>query len=80
MEIRPILSTLLRNRTGAILIALQIALTMAVIINSVFIILDRAETMAKPIGIDSDHLIVASIADLGADLDVKSTALNRQAV
>ncbi|MFK8053631.1 MAG: ABC transporter permease [Woeseiaceae bacterium] len=67
MEIRPILSTLMRNRIGAILIALQIALTMAVIINSVFIILDRAETMRRPIGVDSESLIVARSADVADD-------------
>ncbi|MEL7298488.1 MAG: FtsX-like permease family protein [Pseudomonadota bacterium] len=72
MEIRPILSTLLRNRVGATLIALQIALTMAVIINSVFIILDRAETMRKPIGIAPEHLVTVSVADVADDADLAS--------
>ena len=43
MEIRPIFSALLRNKTGAILIALQIALTLAIVCNSVFIIHDRID-------------------------------------
>ncbi|MEM7610976.1 MAG: FtsX-like permease family protein [Pseudomonadota bacterium] len=72
MEFRPILSTLLRNRTGALLIALQIALTMAVVINSVFIILDRAETMRQPLGIDEEALIVAHVISVGGDVDVRS--------
>ena len=38
MEIGPILRSLLRNKLGALLIALQIAFTMTVIINAVFII------------------------------------------
>ncbi|MEN7342196.1 MAG: FtsX-like permease family protein [Pseudomonadota bacterium] len=74
MEIRPILSTLLRNRVGATLIALQIALTMAVVINSVFIILEHRETMKQPTGVDAEHLIVVSVADVGTDLDVESIA------
>ena len=74
MEIKPILSTLMRNKTGPILIALQIALTMAVIINAVFIILDRAQTMAKPIGIDSAQLITVRIAPMGEVDDVRARA------
>lgn len=72
MEIRPILSTLFRNRIGATLIALQIALTMAVVINSVFIILDRAETMRKPLGVDVEHLIRAGVATPDRDDDVRA--------
>ncbi|MEM6817764.1 MAG: FtsX-like permease family protein [Pseudomonadota bacterium] len=59
MEIKPILSTLLRNKTGAVLIALQIALTMAVVVNAIVVIQDRAETIAMPTGVDVDQLIMA---------------------
>jgi len=61
MQIRPILSALLRNKTGAILIALQIALTLAIICNSVFIIHDRMVKMARPTGMDTDNLFVADM-------------------
>ena len=37
MEIRPILSALLRNRAGAILVSLQIAITLAIVVNAVFL-------------------------------------------
>jgi putative ABC transport system permease protein len=57
MEIRPILSALLRNKTGAILVALQIAITLAVVTNAVFIINQRLEKMARDPGIDSPNLI-----------------------
>lgn len=75
MEIRPILSTLMRNRVGATLISLQIALTMAVIINSVFIIMDRAATMKRPSGIDSESLIVTRIADVDDDASTESVVI-----
>lgn len=57
MELRPILSAMLRNKTGAILVGLQIALTLAVVANSIAIIMTRAEKIGRPAGIDSDNLI-----------------------
>lgn len=56
MEIRPILSAMLRNRTGAILVGLQIAITLAVVANAFFIIGQRLEKMNTPTGIDSDNV------------------------
>jgi len=56
MEIRPILSALLRNKTGAVLIALQIALTLAIICNAVFIIHDRIVKMDRVSGFDEGNL------------------------
>ena len=38
MEIRPILSTLMRHKTAAALIVLEIALTCAIICNALFMI------------------------------------------
>ena len=42
MEIRPILSALLRHKTAALLIVLEIALSCAIVCNAVFIIGSRA--------------------------------------
>ena len=50
MEFRPILSAMLRNKTGAILVGLQIALTLAVVANAVFIIMQRVEKIGRPPG------------------------------
>lgn len=52
MEIRPIISALLRNKTGAVLIALQIAFTFAVVVNSAYIITTRVAHMSRPSGLD----------------------------
>ena len=57
MELRPILSAMLRNKTGALLVGLQIALTLAVVANSVFIIVQRVEKIGRPSGMDTDNLI-----------------------
>ncbi len=57
MEIRPIVSALLRNKTGALLIAAQIALTLAIVSNAAYIIRDRVATSSRPSGIDDESRI-----------------------
>jgi hypothetical protein len=56
MEIRPILSALLRNRAGAILVALQIALTLAIVVNAVFLTQQRVSHIGRPSGIDDQNI------------------------
>jgi putative ABC transport system permease protein len=56
MHIRPIASALTRNKTGFILIALQVALTLAIVCNSLFIILQRIDKMGRPTGVDEANL------------------------
>lgn len=51
----PIFRALLRNRMGAFLIALQIALTLAIITNAAFIINQRSDSIARPSGLDEDN-------------------------
>ena len=52
MDIKPILSSLRRNPTGAILVALQIALALAITVNSLYIITQRLELIGRDPGID----------------------------
>jgi putative ABC transport system permease protein len=51
----PIFRALLRNRMGALLIALQIALTLAIITNAAFIISQRSADIARPSGLDEEN-------------------------
>jgi len=76
MELRPILSAMLRNKTGAILVGLQIALTLAVVANAVFIIMQRVEKIGRPPGIDSDNLIFVQSYGFGPNYDQRSTMDN----
>jgi putative ABC transport system permease protein len=76
MEIRPILSAMLRNKTGAILVGLQIALTLAVVANAVFIIMQRVEKIGRPPGIDSDNLIFVQSYGFGPGYDQRRTVDN----
>ena len=73
MEFRPILSAMLRNKTGAILVGLQIALTLAVVANAVAIIMTRVEKIGRPPGIDSDNLIFVQSYGFGPNYDQRST-------
>ena len=51
MEIRPILSALLRNKTGPILVALQVALSLAILANALHIVEERRTVAARPSGL-----------------------------
>ncbi len=51
-ELGLIFRALLRNKVGAILIALQIAVTMTIIVNSVYIIVERYQEMQRESGMD----------------------------
>lgn len=55
LEIGPILRTLMRNKVGAILIALQIAVTMTIVVNAIFIIKEREALIARESGIDEPN-------------------------
>ena len=67
MEIRPILSALLRNKTGAALVVLQIAFTMAVVVNALFIINQRLEKVSRESGIDEDNIVIFQSWGFAAD-------------
>lgn len=76
LGIRPLLSSLLRSRTGAILVAVQIAIALAVMVNAVWIVSQRIADIEQPTGIDDDNLFVVAIAGIGSGFDL-SSALNR---
>jgi putative ABC transport system permease protein len=54
---------MMRNKTGAILIALQIAVTMAIMVNAVSIMQEKSSMMSRPSGIDEHNIF--SIASVG---------------
>jgi len=58
MEIGPIFRALTRNKLGALLIALQIALTLAIVTNAAFIIRERAADIARPSGLDEANTAI----------------------
>jgi putative ABC transport system permease protein len=60
MQIKPILAALRRHKAGTVLIALQIALTLAIVSNALFIIQQRVAHLSEPTGIDEANLLVIS--------------------
>jgi len=72
LEIGPILSALSRNRVAAVLVVLQIAITLAVVANAAFIIDQRLEKMARPTGIDSDNVFFVQSYGFARDYDLLS--------
>jgi putative ABC transport system permease protein len=56
LNIPPILSSLVRNRTGAVLVILQVAIALAVLVNATWIVHQRIEVMNKPTGMDDAHV------------------------
>lgn len=65
MQIGPILSALRRSPTGAILVALQIALALAVTVNSLYIVSQRLERINEDSGMDVPNLFVVGFAAVG---------------
>ena len=73
MEIGPIWRAMMRNKTGAILIALQIAVTMAIMVNAISIMQERARMMARPSGIDEHNTFVISSVGFAEDFNERVT-------
>jgi putative ABC transport system permease protein len=69
MGIRPILSALMRNSAGAILVALQIAITLAIVVNAVFLTVERVSKVGRPTGIDDQNIFSFSVEGFDKDFD-----------
>lgn len=58
MQIKPILAAMRHHKAGTVLIALQIALTLAIVCNALFIIQQRMARMSRPSGVNETDLFV----------------------
>lgn len=70
MQIKPILSALKRHKAGTILIALQIALTLAIVCNALFIIQQRVSHLSRPTGLIESNLLAVANSWVGQDRDI----------
>src|SRR5580692_10856300 len=81
MEVRPILSAMRRNKVGAALIGLQMAITLAILCNGLFIIEQRVAYSKRPTGADERNVFVipnqwiGNPPDLAARLQADLAAL-----
>ena len=72
MEVRHMLSALWRTRTGPILIAVQIAMALAALVNVTYLIVQRLDTYTRPTGIDLDNVFWVSLVSFASDYDQKT--------
>ncbi len=69
MEIRPIISSLMRSKVAMILIGLQVALTLAIVCNALFIISQRLELMNRPSGMNEADTFAFGSSGFGQGYD-----------
>lgn len=60
MQIKPIISALKQHKAGTLLIALQVALTLAIVCNALFIISERVKHLSRATGIEESQLVLVS--------------------
>jgi putative ABC transport system permease protein len=70
MEIRPIVSALRHNKVGAALIALQIALTVAIVCNTLSVIQQHVFQTRRPSGLDEPNIFTMQNQWLGNPPDL----------
>lgn len=76
MGFRPMMSSLLRSKTGPVLVAFQIAVTLAIVINALFIISQRVEKMNRDTGMDVPNVIITDVRGFGDGFDVVDSIRN----
>lgn len=80
MEIRPILSALMRSKVSMILIGVQVALTLAIVCNALFIIGQRLERMDRPSGVNETDTFTFSSSGFGQGFDAMAVMKSDLAV
>lgn len=80
MNIRPILSTLLRHKTAATLIILEIALSCAIICNALFLIGTRLTQINEVSGVAENELVRVQLTGIGEDENADSQTQSDLAV
>jgi putative ABC transport system permease protein len=66
MTLHPILAALRKHKAGVVLISLQIALTLAIVCNAIFIIQKRIDMVHRPTGLNEDSLFLVTQQWVGA--------------
>jgi putative ABC transport system permease protein len=78
VQIKPILSALRRHKAGTFLIAMQIALTLAIVCNALFIIHQRVSHLSEPSGLDEANVFVIQNEWVGASTPQQADAKIRE--
>lgn len=75
MEIRPIFSAMLRAKTAPLLLAAQVALTLAIICNTSYLIVERLAVSSRPTGADEQNVFAIGFAAAQKIDDVEAMQL-----
>ena len=70
LNVRPVLSALIRNRTGAALVALEIAIALAVMVNAAWIIAQRVQQIESPSGLEVRDTFALGFSGVRSDSDL----------
>lgn len=80
MNVHPILATLRRHKTAAGLIALEIALSCAIVSNAVFLIGERVERIRQPSGLAESELVRIQMVGITRSTNPEAQAAEDMAV
>jgi len=81
MELRPILSTLRRHKTAALLIVVEVAITSAIVCNALHLIANRLALLNHDTGLPESELVVLDVRGTGGPADTEDdTAQDLQAL
>jgi putative ABC transport system permease protein len=76
MEIRALLSAMWRSKTGPLLVAAQVAITLAVVVNVAYVVQQRLADANKPTGIDLDNMFWIATAASSQSYDHAAVVRN----
>lgn len=79
LECRPIFSSMMRNKTGVLLIAFQMALTLAVLCNALYIVSQRLDLAKRPSGAEESETFMIRLYPFREVTDVKGMQLADEA-
>ena len=69
LDIKPIFNSLRRAKTGAIMLLIQIAITVAIVSNAAFIIVDRLDYLNQETGYPEQDIFSFSVTTFGNNID-----------
>lgn len=72
LDIMPIIKSLWRNRTGPMLIILQLSLTIAVVSNALFVVNERIEKIEQPSGVAEEEIFTIWVRRTSPEGDIQA--------
>lgn len=72
LNVRPVVSALRRNRAGALLVVLEIAIALAVMVNAAWIVAQRVHAIDQPTGIDYRNMFAIGVSGVSGDFNASA--------